>query len=190
MVHAGCVLVASIHPSRTRVSGSFESVPCNSCVHRLDLGLYSHLKEFWGNGVKTHVSSKGKIPFTGRNFPQKDQTHNAASSRTVSPTHYQQAVLAPRSVPQTYCLLLGHSSCQPVVDRDYNFCQHLVEVSPLYLLPVKDRSASWMNTMLPNFGEPLVFWESATQTKWNFENRGHGESVHRNKCTKWSVMIP
>ena len=47
--------------------GSFESVQWNACVHRLDLGLYSHLKEFWGgaNRVRTHVNSKGKIPSTG-----------------------------------------------------------------------------------------------------------------------------
>ena len=28
--------------------GSFQSVPWNACVHRLDLGLYSHPKEFLG----------------------------------------------------------------------------------------------------------------------------------------------
>ena len=62
MVHAGCVSVAGIHLSRTWMSGSFESVHWNACVHRLDLGLYSHPKEFWGNGVRTHVNSKRKIP--------------------------------------------------------------------------------------------------------------------------------
>ena len=36
----------------------------NACVHRLDLGLYFHPKEFWGNGVRTHVNFKGKIPST------------------------------------------------------------------------------------------------------------------------------
>ena len=46
------------------MSGSFESVQWNACVHRLDLDLYSHPKEFWGNGVRTHVNSKGKIPST------------------------------------------------------------------------------------------------------------------------------
>ena len=64
MVHAGCVFVANIHPSRTWMSESFESVRWNVCVHRLDLGLYSHLKEFLGNGVRTHANSKGKIPST------------------------------------------------------------------------------------------------------------------------------
>ena len=47
------------------MSGSFESVQWNACVHRLDLGLNSHQKEFLGNGVRTHFNSKGKIPSTG-----------------------------------------------------------------------------------------------------------------------------
>ena len=45
--------------------GSVESVRWSACVHRLDLCLYSHPKEFWENGVRTHVNSKGKIPSTG-----------------------------------------------------------------------------------------------------------------------------
>ena len=45
MVHDGCVFVASIHPSRTWMSGSFESVRWNACMHRVDLGLYSQPKE-------------------------------------------------------------------------------------------------------------------------------------------------
>ena len=68
------------------MSGSFEFVRWNACVHRLDLSLYSHLKEFWGNGVRTHANSKGKIPSTGSS--EEDGTHDAASYRTVSPTHY------------------------------------------------------------------------------------------------------
>ena len=39
--------------------GLLESVRWNACVHRLDLGLYPHPKEFWGNGVRTHVNSRG-----------------------------------------------------------------------------------------------------------------------------------
>ena len=46
------------------MSGSFGSVRWNACVHRLDLGLYSHPKEFWGNGAGNHVNSEGKIPST------------------------------------------------------------------------------------------------------------------------------
>ena len=65
-------------PAFTRLrhmSGSFESMRWSACVHRLDLGLSSHPKEvgvclgfFWGegggDGVRTHVNSKGKIPST------------------------------------------------------------------------------------------------------------------------------
>ena len=46
MVPAGCVFVAGIHPSRTWMSGFFESTLLNACKYRLDLGLYSHPKEF------------------------------------------------------------------------------------------------------------------------------------------------
>ena len=61
MVYAGCVFVADIHPSRTWKSGSFVSVRCNACVHRVDLGLSS----FWGMGIRTHVISMGKIASAG-----------------------------------------------------------------------------------------------------------------------------
>ena len=66
-LHGWCMLgvfVDGIHPSRTWMSGSLESVRWNACVHRLDLGLYSHPKKLLGNGVRTHDNSKGKIPST------------------------------------------------------------------------------------------------------------------------------
>ena len=47
------------------MSGSFESVQWKECVHRLHLGLYSHQKKVLGNGVRTCVNCKGKIPSTG-----------------------------------------------------------------------------------------------------------------------------
>ena len=46
-----------------------------------------------GNGVKTHVNSKRKIPYTGGS--EKDQTHDTASRRTASPTHYQLSYSSP-----------------------------------------------------------------------------------------------
>ena len=63
----------------------------NACVHRLDLGLYFHPNEFLGNGVRTHVNSKGNIPSTGGS--EEGGTCDTASSRTESPTHY----------PLSYC---------------------------------------------------------------------------------------
>ena len=78
------------------MSGSFESVRWNAYVHRLDLGLYSDPKEFWGIGIRTYVHSKGKIPSTGKkNLLKEDGTHDAASSRTASPTHYQLSYSGP-----------------------------------------------------------------------------------------------
>ena len=62
MVRAGCVFVAGIHPSRTWTSGSFESVRWNACMHRLDLGLYSHPKEFFGEWSWNPCYLQGKNP--------------------------------------------------------------------------------------------------------------------------------
>ena len=95
MVYAGCVFVASIQPSRTWMSGSFESVRWNAymCVYRLDLGLYSHLKEYWGNVVRTHVNFEGKIPSSGGS--EEDRICDAASRKTASPTHYQLSYSSP-----------------------------------------------------------------------------------------------
>ena len=70
------------------MSRSFESVQWNACAHKLDLGLYSHPKEFRGNGVRTHVNSRKKIS-TGKQFsPHEDRTHDAASK------HYQRVTPA------------------------------------------------------------------------------------------------
>ena len=75
------------------MSGSFESVQWNACVHRLDLDLNSNQKEFLGNGVRTHFNSKGKIPSTGNSG--KDRTRNTASCRTASPTYYRLSFSCP-----------------------------------------------------------------------------------------------
>ena len=104
MVHAGCVFVSSIYPSRTWMSGSFESVRWNACVHRLDLGLYSHPKELLGNGVRADVNSKGKIPSTGGS--RESRTCDAASRRTASPTHYRLSYSGP---PPTVSLPYQHT---------------------------------------------------------------------------------
>ena len=46
-----------------------------------------------GNGVRIHVNSKGKISCTGGS--EGGQTHDAASDRTASPTHYQLSCFSP-----------------------------------------------------------------------------------------------
>ena len=70
----------------------WESVRGNACVHRLDLGLYSHPKEFLGNGVWTHVNSKGKIPSTGT-CPQR--RIEPATLWTASPSTTNWAIPVP-----------------------------------------------------------------------------------------------
>ena len=84
---------AGIHPSRTWTSGSFESVRWSACVHRLDLGLYSHPKEFVWDGVKR----EGSLP-SEKFSSEEDRTHDAASSLAASPTHYQRAIPTPTHV--------------------------------------------------------------------------------------------
>ena len=86
MVGAGCIFVAGIHPSRISMSGSFESVRWNACVHRLDLGLLSS-ERVLGKGVRTRANSKGKIPSTGGS--DEARTRDAASRRTGSQTFYR-----------------------------------------------------------------------------------------------------
>ena len=107
MVHAGCVFVAGIHLSRTWTSGSFESMQCNACVHRLDLGLYSHWKGVWGNGVRICVYSMGKLPSI--ECSEENRSHNAASCRTASPTHYWVSCSGPMlSTICCSCLFQAH----------------------------------------------------------------------------------
>ena len=99
MENAGCVFVADIDPSRACMSGSFESVRWNACVHRLDLSLYSRLKEFfWGMESERMSTPRENSPLPEKFSSEEDQTHDAASSRTASPTHYQWAIPAPQKM--------------------------------------------------------------------------------------------
>ena len=107
MVHAGCVFVAGIHPSRTWTSGSFESVWWNACVHRLDLGLYSHPKEFLGGmEFEPMLTPREKSPLP-KNSPEEDRTRDAVDSE---PKHYQRAIPAPASDFKTGSLVANLTS--------------------------------------------------------------------------------
>ena len=50
-------------------------------------------KRVLGNGVRNHVNSKTKIPSTRGS--KEVRTHDTASGRTVSPTHYQLSYCGP-----------------------------------------------------------------------------------------------
>ena len=54
-------------------------------MHRLDLGLYSHPKEFWGLESKTMLTPRGKSPLQ-EGGSDEVRTRNPASDRTASPT--------------------------------------------------------------------------------------------------------
>ena len=100
MVRAGCVFVAGIHPSRTWTSGSFESVRSNACVHRLDLGLYSHPKEFLGEWSLNPCLLQGKNPLYRKISTEEDRTLDAVDSE---PKHYQRAIPAPAPLLNLRC---------------------------------------------------------------------------------------
>ena len=55
-------------------------------MHSLDLGLYSDLKGFLGNRVRTHANSEAKILSAGDS--EEGRTSDAASRKTASPRHY------------------------------------------------------------------------------------------------------
>ena len=67
------------------------SIFWDACVHRLHLGLYSHSKEF-GEWSPNPCYLQEENPLRG------DRPHDAASSRTASPTCYQRATPPPPPV--------------------------------------------------------------------------------------------
>ena len=84
----------------------FEFVRWNACVQRLDLGLYSHPKEFFGGMESEPMLTPREIsPLPEKVSSEEGPTHDAASSRTASPTHYPRAILAP--VPAVTLQLMG-----------------------------------------------------------------------------------
>ena len=76
MVHAGCIFVAGIRPSRAWMSGSFESVRWKAGVNRQDLDLYSRPNRVPGEWIRTHLDSKGEggglyLKFKGGSNPRR-----------------------------------------------------------------------------------------------------------------------
>ena len=63
-------------------------------MHRLDLGLYSHPKEFWGKWSLNPCQLQRKNPLYRKISPEEDQTRDAVDSE---PKHYQRAIPAPHS---------------------------------------------------------------------------------------------
>ena len=91
------------------MSGSFESVRWNACVHRVDLGLISYLKEFLENGVSIHVTSQEKNSlyqrFRGGSNPRhcitQDSESNTLPTELFQPPNYW-GKYQPGSFPARY----------------------------------------------------------------------------------------
>ena len=165
MVRAGCVFVAGIHPSRTWTSGSFESVRCNACMHRLDLGLYSHPKEFLGEWSLNPCQLQGKNPLYRKISPEEDRTRDAVDSE---PKHYQRAVPAPgvglKRGLRLFCKLgmtctwtrnaektSGHDREFPVIARsDVKLCRSATTVK------TNERWGGWLSNLFRVDEDPLL----------------------------------
>ena len=66
------------------MSGSFESVQWNACVHRLDLNLYSHPKEFFGERSQNPCQLQEKNPLYQKR-PPRWPSGKASASRAEDP---------------------------------------------------------------------------------------------------------
>ena len=74
-------------------SGSFEFVPRNAYVHRLDLGLCSHPKEFFKEWNQNQCYPQGKNLLYRR--LEGGSTYDCASRRTANPTYYRRSYSGP-----------------------------------------------------------------------------------------------
>ena len=77
-------------------------------MHRLDLGLYSHPKEFWGGGggmeFEPMLTPREKSPLPKKS-PEEDRTRDAVDSE---PKHYQLSYSGPC---QLFKRAGDHGSC-------------------------------------------------------------------------------
>ena len=53
------------------------SVQWNACVHRLDLGLFSHPKEYWGMESEPKLTPGEISPLLEKFSVKEDETHQA-----------------------------------------------------------------------------------------------------------------
>ena len=86
-------------PALTRIGHECQDLlsPCDGmhmCAEtRPRFILFS--ERVFGKLSQSPCKLQGKIPYTGKNSPEEDRIHDAASSRTACPTHYQRAIPTP-----------------------------------------------------------------------------------------------
>ena len=79
-------------------------------MHRLDVGVYCYLKEFWGDGVRTHVNSGGgggEIPSTGDSEKIEPTTLHHLGQRAHHAT--DRAIPAPSKNSRFLLLFVGYA---------------------------------------------------------------------------------
>ena len=76
-------------------------------------------KRFWGMESEPMLTPREKSPLPEKKkiSSEEDRTHDAASSRIASPTHYQQAI--PASVKRYYSVLHSRKKMQQYADIQY-----------------------------------------------------------------------
>ena len=102
----------------------------NTCVHRLDLGLYSNLKEFWGNGVRTHVYFKGKIPSTKKILPREGSNPRRCIKQDSEPNTLPTSYSAPPpSLPLPQPSIQAERCAEKII-HIYQMDQHDASIYP------------------------------------------------------------
>ena len=120
MVRAGCVFVAGIQPSRTWMSGSFESLRWNAGAHRQDQGLYSHPKELIGEMESEPMLTpreKSPLPEAQRRFQRATLHH--AGQRAQHTTDW--AIPDPVIAFSTACVMVAEASVSSLMEVTFEF---------------------------------------------------------------------
>ena len=160
------------------MSGSFESVRRNTCVHRLDLGLYSHPKEFCGNRVRIHVNSKATIPSARKkNSPQ----------RRLNPRRCITQDREPNTLPTSYSdpgcghltTILGHQ--MPPAPPPPPLSLSLSSPHPYELLTAPQNTQST---------SPTLFNKSFVYIGWASFIRNRESTLPEKKCPFVGVSAP
>ena len=100
----------------------------------LDIGLYSHPKEFLRNGVRTHVNSKGKIPsnrkilLRGGSNPRRCIKQDTEPNKPFWPTAHSRS---------SHCISVGIMSGSDMSPMRSTYCsphQHTVPVGSVLVV--------------------------------------------------------
>ena len=101
-LHGWCMLGVFLLPAFTWLGHEHQDLMslCDGMHVCTDLTpVYTFIrKSFWGMETEPMLTPREKSPLPEKISPEEDRTHNAASSRTASPTHYQRTIPAPKPV--------------------------------------------------------------------------------------------